>query len=189
MVNMQTNECLPGLGQTSNSFISPSPKQVSHLQGNSAGCTDLSDEFTPQSSPQYSTVPLRRKHNVSKQCEKSLSQGSFLNGQGHIHTRGKSCHCALCGKVLHSFFRLRRHKVIYTGEKPFKCQHCGKVFSQRFSLKEHESTHTGEKPYECPLCRKAFSNYSSLSRHKKIHTGEKPFKCQLCGKVFNQKHR
>ena len=126
--------------------MSPPPKQVSHPQGDPAGCADLREEVTPTSSLQYTIVPFRRKHNVSKQHGKSLSQGSFLDGQGHSHTRRKSCECALCGKVFNRFSSLSRHKMIHTGEKPFKCQLCGKVFNQRFSLKVHEKTHTGEKP-------------------------------------------
>ncbi|XP_057393205.1 zinc finger protein 705A-like [Balaenoptera acutorostrata] len=165
--------------------ISLTMPMVSHTQGDPVGWTDLSDEFTPRSSPQHSPIPLRRKSTVSKQCGKSLSQGSFLDGQDHIHTRAKSYECPLCGKVFSRCSTLSRHKRIHTGEKPYKCHLCGKVFNQSSSLKQHEKTHTGEKCYECHQCGKAFLQSSGLSSHKKIHTGEKPHICLECGKAFS----
>ncbi|XP_036694929.1 zinc finger protein 596-like [Balaenoptera musculus] len=158
---------------------------VSHTQGDPVGWTELSDEFTPRSSPQHSPIPLRRKSTVSKQRGKSLSQGSFLDGQDHIHARAKSYECPLCGKVFSRCSTLSRHKRIHTGEKPYKCHLCGKVFNQSSSLKQHEKTHTGEKCYECHQCGKAFLQSSGLSSHKKIHTGEKPHICLECGKAFS----
>ncbi|XP_069900745.1 LOW QUALITY PROTEIN: zinc finger protein 705A-like [Globicephala melas] len=166
--------------------ISHTMPMVSHTQGDPVGWTDLSDEFTPRSSPQLSPVPLGRKSNVSKQHGKSLSQGSFLDKQDHIHTRAKLYECPLCGKVFSRCSTLIRHKMIHTGEKPFKCNLCGKVFNQSSSLKQHEKIHTGEKCYECHQCGKAFSHSSGLSSHKRIHTGEKPHVCLLCGKAFSE---
>ena len=119
-VNIWRNKCLRGHGQTSNSLISPFPKQVSHQQGDPAGCTNLRDELASRSSPQHSSVHLRRKH-VRKQCGKSRSQGSFLDAQGPIHTRGKAAECPLCRKVFNNYFSLRWHRMIHTGEKPYKC--------------------------------------------------------------------
>uniref|UniRef100_A0A8C9CAW2 Zinc finger protein 705A n=1 Tax=Phocoena sinus TaxID=42100 RepID=A0A8C9CAW2_PHOSS len=180
--------------------ISATMPMVSHTQGDPVGWTDLSDEFTPRSSPQHSPIPLRRKSNVSKQHGKSLSQGSFLDGQDHIHTRAKSFECPFCGKALSNSSSLRRHKMIHTGEKPYKCHLCGSGFFQSSNLrnhkrihtgdqssylKEHEKIHTGEKPYKCHLCEKTFSQSSGLSQHKRIHTGEKPHICLLCGKAFS----
>uniref|UniRef100_A0A8C0DZA3 Zinc finger protein 705A-like n=1 Tax=Balaenoptera musculus TaxID=9771 RepID=A0A8C0DZA3_BALMU len=162
------------------------PMQVSHTQGDPVGWTELSDEFTPRSSPQHSPIPLRRKSNVSKQRGKSLSQGSFLDGQDHIHTRAKSYECPPCGKAFSTCFRLRQHKMIHTGEKPYKCHVCGKVFNQSSHVKRHEKTHTGEKPYKCCLCKKTFSQISYLRKHEKIHPREKPYECHLCGKTFSQ---
>ncbi|XP_007448522.1 PREDICTED: LOW QUALITY PROTEIN: zinc finger protein 705A-like [Lipotes vexillifer] len=163
------------------------PMQVSHMQGDPVGWIDLSDEFTPRSSPQHSPVPLRRKSNVSKQHGKSLSQGSFLDGQDHIHTRAKSFECPLCGKAFSTCFRLRQHKIIHTGEKPYKCHVCGQVFNQSSHVKRHNKTHTGEKPHVCLLCGKAFTQISELTRHKRTHTGEKPYECQRCGNAFSQR--
>uniref|UniRef100_A0A8C6AX64 Zinc finger protein 705A-like n=1 Tax=Monodon monoceros TaxID=40151 RepID=A0A8C6AX64_MONMO len=162
------------------------PMQVSHTQGDPVGWTDLSDEFTPRSSPKHLSIHLRRKRNVSKQFGNSLSQGSFLDGQDHIHTRGKSCECPFCGKAFSNSSSLRRHKMIHTGEKPYKCHLCGKVFSQSSYLKEHEKIHTGEKPYKCHLCEKSFNQISYLRKHKKIHSREKHYECHQCGKAFSQ---
>ena len=145
---MQMNECLPEHGQTSNSLISPFLKKVSHLQGDPAGCTDLRDEVPSRYSPQHSSIHLRRKCN-SKRCGKSLSQGSLLNSQGHIHSRGKLCECPLCRKVFSNCFSLRRHKMIHTGEKPYKCGLCGSGFFQSSDLRNHNRVHTGEKPFKC----------------------------------------
>ena len=69
-------KCLPGHGQTSNSLISPFPKQVSHHQGDPAGCTNLRDELASRSSPQHSSIHLRRKH-VSK-LENHVVKDHFL---------------------------------------------------------------------------------------------------------------
>ncbi|XP_066878848.1 zinc finger protein 705F-like [Kogia breviceps] len=166
--------------------ISATMPMVPHTQGDPVGWTDLSDEFTPRSSHQHLSVHLRRKRNVSKQCGNSLSQGSFLDGQDHIHTRVKSCECPLCGKAFSHSSSLRRHKMIHTGEKPYKCHLCGSGFLQSSNLRNHKRIHTGEKPYKCHVCGKAFSQSSELTRHKRTHTGEKPHKCQWCGNAFSQ---
>ncbi|XP_069396393.1 zinc finger protein 705A-like [Delphinus delphis] len=166
--------------------ISATMPMVSHTQWDPVGWTDLSDEFTPRSSPKHLSIHLRRKRNVSKQCGNSLSQGSFLDGQGHIHTRGKSCECPFCGKAFSNSSSLRRHKMIHTGEKPYKCHLCGSGFFQSSNLRNHKQIHTGEKPYKCHVCGKAFSHSSELTRHKRTHTGEKPYKCQQCGNAFSQ---
>ena len=175
-------KCLPGHGQTSNSLISPFPKQVSHHQGDPPGCTNLRDELASRSSPQYSSVHLRRKH-VSKQCGKSCSQGPFLNAQGPIHTRGKSCDCPLCRKVFNNYFNLRWHRMIHTGEKPYKCGLCGNGYFLSYDLRNHNRVHTGEKRFKCHVCGKLFK---VPTWNMKKHTGEKPYKCHLCEKSFHR---
>lgn len=190
-VNMWRNKCLRGHGQTSNSLISPFPKQVSHQQGDPAGCTNLRDELASRSSPQHSSVHLRRKH-VRKQCGKSRSQGSFLDAQGPIHTRGKAGECPLCRKVFNNYFSLRWHRMIHTGEKPYKCSlwetatrvHTGETRFEHHVCGKlskvptwHMRKHSGEKPCKCRLCEKSFHQISYLRKHKTIHPKEKHYEC------------
>ncbi|XP_057553737.1 zinc finger protein 705A-like [Hippopotamus amphibius kiboko] len=136
-----------------------------------------------------SESPLRQEEMISMQSvyRKHMSRTTLMD---HIHTRGKSCECPLCGKVFSNCFSLRRHKMIHTGEKPYKCHLCGSGFFQSSDLKNHNRIHTGEKPYECHLCGKVFSQtfnqISYLRKHKKIHSREKHYECHQCGKAFSQ---
>lgn len=147
---------------------------------------DLGD-FTHNSTvTQHLLTHMEKKPDISKQCQKSLSDQSYLNQHKKIYTRSKSYECHLCGKTFSNCSSLRRHEMTHTGEKPYECHICGNAFIQSSDLRKHSLTHTGEKPYECHLCGKAFSQSSNLRQHERTHTGEQPYECHLCGKAFSK---
>uniref|UniRef100_A0A8C8XCY2 Zinc finger protein 596 n=1 Tax=Panthera leo TaxID=9689 RepID=A0A8C8XCY2_PANLE len=163
------------------------PKHKSLAPENPIECTDLGDAFTQRSAlTQHLLIHLRRKHYISKQCRKSLSEQSSLTRHNQIHTQGKLYKCHVCGKAFSNCFCLRRHEMIHTGERPYECHVCGKAFRQNSYLRQHENIHTRKKSYECHLCKKAFSHRSYLRKHERIHSGEKCFQCHECKKTFSQ---
>ncbi|GAB5570114.1 zinc finger protein 705A-like isoform X1 [Prionailurus iriomotensis] len=163
-----------------------SPKQKSPSPEDPFECSDLEEDFTRSFMvTRRLLTPTEKTPCVSKQCQKSVSE-SYLNQHKHLHTRGKSCECHLCGKAFSNCSSLRRHEMTHTGEKPYECRLCGNAFIQSSDLRKHNLTHTGEKPYECHLCGKAFSQSSNLRQHERTHTGEQPYECHLCGKAFSK---
>ncbi|XP_060508821.1 zinc finger protein 705B-like isoform X1 [Panthera onca] len=162
------------------------PEQKSPSPEDPFECSDLEEDFTRSFMvTRRLLTPTEKTPCVSKQCQKSASE-SYLNQHKHLHTRGRSCECHLCGKAFSNCSSLRRHEMTHTGEKPYECRLCGNAFIQSSDLRKHNLTHTGEKPYECHLCGKAFSQSSNLRQHERTHTGEQPYECHLCGKAFSK---
>lgn len=147
---------------------------------------DLGDFTHSSTMTQNLLTHMEKKPFISKQCQKSLSDLSYLNQHKQTYTRGKSYECHLCGKAFMNSSTLRRHEMTHTGERPYECRICGNAFIQSSDLRKHSLTHTGEKPYECHLCGKAFTQSSNLRQHERTHTGEQPYECLLCGKAFNK---
>ena len=98
--------------------------------------------------------------------------------------------CSVCGKVLSSAQKLKRHeRSVHLKEKPFPCSYCDKIFSQRENCSTHErAVHQKLKPFACSFCVKSFSLRTNADLHEKaVHMQEKPHQCSLCDKSFSQR--
>ncbi len=95
----------------------------------------------------------RRKHTGEKKYKCRFCNQYFLyhdsrerHEKTHPEWDGVRKHvCQVCGKDLHSKYKLQIHMVIHSGTKPFECSHCDYKSHRKSGLVAHMKRHEREQ--------------------------------------------
>lgn len=72
---------------------------------------------------------------------RNIAQSSSGQGDGpHLRLGSIPCVCSVCGKMLSSIYRLRKHLMSHAGVTQFECNICGRRFIEKSNMLRHRNS-------------------------------------------------
>ncbi|XP_035788248.1 zinc finger protein 69 homolog [Anopheles albimanus] len=125
-------------------------------------------------------------HIFCKICREGFSSATALNS--HKCKGDSSTLCWICGLLLDTREKHKRHMQDHVREGTWACQLCPARFSSESALKGHLRTHKKDKGHYCDVCGARLYSKRNLSYHQQaVHGGgvEKVYSCTLCDRRFS----
>lgn len=131
----------------------------------------LDEDFTPfqaddlSSDDAFLTPNTKVKPKTEELANKSAKSKEYRGKLGNFE-------CDICGMVLTSLIRIRKHMTTIHAPKELECKLCGKQVQY---MKQHLRLCHSSEQYKCDQCDAKFMKKTDWINHARIHTGEHPF--------------
>ncbi|XP_049545261.1 myoneurin-like isoform X2 [Anopheles darlingi] len=125
-------------------------------------------------------------HIFCKMCCEGFNSANALNV--HKCKENSSTLCWICGVLLDTQEKHKRHMQDHGRKGTWACQLCPLQFSSENVLKGHVRTHKKDKGHYCDVCGARLYSKRNLSYHQRaVHGGgvEKVYSCNLCDRRFS----
>ncbi|XP_049545262.1 myoneurin-like isoform X1 [Anopheles darlingi] len=124
-------------------------------------------------------------HIFCKMCHKGFKHETAL--YTHKCAFDSSTLCWICGKLLDTLEKHKRHMEAHMPEGSWACQLCPLRFSTQTAMNSHEYIHKKDIRHCCDICGVNLSSKRNLKYHQRaVHGGgiEKLHPCNVCGRRF-----
>ncbi|XP_050093408.1 PR domain zinc finger protein 5-like [Anopheles aquasalis] len=128
----------------------------------------------------------KRLHIYCQMCGEAVNSATALNS--HKCKDDSSTLCWICGVLLDTREKHKRHMEDHVRERTWACQLCSVRFSSEGALKGHLRTHQKDKGHYCNVCgARLYSKRNLIYHQRAVHGGgvEKVYSCTLCDRRFS----